>query len=661
MSTYLLAFIVGDLEFIEGKTKDGVLVRVFTTPGKKHQGKFALDTAIRCLEFYNQYFNIPYPLPVLDLIAIPDFSSAAMENWGAITYRETALLVDAENSSLSNKQWVAIVIAHEIAHQWFGNLVTMEWWTHLWLNEGFASYMEYLCTDALFPQWHMWEQYVGQRFNHALELDALSNTHPIEVEVHHPDEISEIFDAVSYAKGSVVIRMLAEYLGAKNFRDGLRYYLKKHSYQNASTVHLWEAFEKVSKKPVKALMKNWTATSGYPLLKITEGQKHLTVSQSRFFSSPLSQKKSLHKEQWQIPFTLETPNGKKDKHFLTGKTLAIKKPTGKWVKFNSQETSFFRTDYPAQMLGAFSSAIKNKELSSINRLGIVRDAFALAEAGHLPTAQALALAKNFINETDYNVWLVLAVGLNTVGAAAFGQSYYEDFKQYAGNIFANVAHKSGWQEKPNESSAQVLLRSLSLLQAGKWGNQKIITQAKKMFASKQKPPVNIRSVVYSLATYIGGAKEYKKLMKLYQTETLHEEKDRIARALAQFNSPKLLKKTLTFALSNKVRAQDAPFIIAGVFRNPAGSSLALDFVFKNWNWLISRYSSGLSMISRIIGVMDNFYTNEAANKIEKFYKTHKAPGAKRTLAQTLEKIRSNAAWVKRDGEHIAAWLKQNLD
>src|SRR3989344_4184370 len=235
MSTYLLPFIVGALEFVEGKTKEGILVRVFTTPGKKEQARFALEVAKRCLSFYNGYFGIPYPLPVLDLIAIPDFEAAAMENWGAVTYRESALLVDPAHSSERTRQWVAVVIAHELAHQWFGNLTTMEWWTHLWLNEGFARYLEYLTLDALYPEWKMWDRFAAGVLGSAMELDALEHTHPIEVEVHHPREITEIFDEVSYSKGAAVIKMLADHLGPRDFRDGLRHYLKKHSYANAST------------------------------------------------------------------------------------------------------------------------------------------------------------------------------------------------------------------------------------------------------------------------------------------------------------------------------------------------------------------------------------------------------------------------------------------
>ena len=306
MSTYLLAFIIGDFEYIERKSKRGVIVRVYTTPGKKHQAKFALDCAVKTLEFYEKYFDIAYPLNTLDMIAIPDFSSGAMENWGAITYRESALLVDEEHSSASNKQWVALVIAHELAHQWFGNLVTMEWWTHLWLNEGFASYIEYLAVDKLFPKWDIWTQFSTNDLGIALRLDALASTHPIEIPVHHPDEIGEIFDEVSYSKGASIIRMLADYIGEKNFRDGLRYYLKKHSYKNTETVHLWQAFEKVSKKPVAKMMRNWTGKPGYPVIKAEIKNNELSLSQERFFASPISKKKSKDKTTWQVPVSLKS-------------------------------------------------------------------------------------------------------------------------------------------------------------------------------------------------------------------------------------------------------------------------------------------------------------------------------------------------------------------
>jgi puromycin-sensitive aminopeptidase len=287
MSTYLLAFVYGQLEFLEKNTKDDVAVRTYATPDNVEHTKFALDVAVKCLEFFNDYFGIDYPLEKCDLIALPDFASGAMENWGCITFREHALLVDPKNTSLATKQYVAMVVAHELAHQWFGNLVTMRWWTDLWLNEGFASWIEYLAIDHIFPEWKMWTQFVIDEQQQALKLDALENTHPIEVPVSHPDEIRSIFDAISYSKGASTIHMLHSYVGADDFQTGLRYYLKKHTYGNTDTEDLWDAMEEASEKPVKNFMRAWTTKPGFPLVRVNVENDHLTATQERFYTNPL--------------------------------------------------------------------------------------------------------------------------------------------------------------------------------------------------------------------------------------------------------------------------------------------------------------------------------------------------------------------------------------
>ena len=351
MSTYLLAFIAGEFEHIEAKTKEGITVRVFATPGKIHQAKFALDVAVKTLSYFSDYFKVPYPLPVLDLIAIPDFPSGAMENWGAVTYRESAILVDSDHSSLQNKQWVALVIAHELAHQWFGNLVTMEWWTHLWLNEGFASWIEYLAVDHIFPKWDIWTQFVRMDLSRALQLDALVNTHPIEIEVSHPSEIREIFDAVSYSKVASIIRMLADFLGERDFRDGLRHYLKKHQYANAATDDLWRAFEEVSGKPVKNMMKHWTGKPGYPVLRVSDKDKSFEIHQHRFFSSALSRKNNKDKTMWPLPLTFIFEGAKKPvTRFFKTCSFVLDKKKGGWVKFNAGAVGMFRIDYSQFLL-----------------------------------------------------------------------------------------------------------------------------------------------------------------------------------------------------------------------------------------------------------------------------------------------------------------------
>ncbi len=671
MSTYLLAFIVGDFEYIEGRAKPSprpsprgrggqeTLVRVFVTPGKKHQAKFALDTAIKCLEFYNKYFDIPYPLPVLDLIAIPDFSHGAMENWGAVTYRESALLVDPEHSSAANKQWVALVIAHELAHQWFGNLVTMEWWTHLWLNEGFASYIEYLAVDHLFPAWDIWTQFAYHDLNPALELDSLKHTHPIEVEVHHPNEIGEIFDEISYSKGSSVIRMLAGYLGERNFRDGLRYYLKKHSYKNASTVHLWEAFEKISKKPVRELMQNWTGKGGYPVIKITQKPNGLRFTQSRFFSSPVSKKQGDDKTLWQVPISVYNLKNKSAHKFLLKErhfdTAPYRSDGG--IKINRDESGFFRTDYPAQMLADLHEPIRSKKLSAVDRLGLLRDAFALAEAGELPTTQALELSKAYINEDDYTVWVNLASGLSEVKGLIYGQKCYPQFKEYCRMAFGKVGRQLGWSAKKDEGHTRALLRSLVLSQLASNDDKGTLKKGLEFYKKAKSIPADIRAVVYQITAQNGGVKEHADFTKRYKTETLSEEKNRIGRALGQFRNISLLKKTLEFAISEDVRIQDTAGIFMAVWANPMGPKIAWEFTKKNWATLLKRYPASGHMLNRFIKPAANFVRAKDAKDVEQFFKKHPAPGAERSVQQVLEKINSNDLWLNREGKNIENWLK----
>lgn len=659
MSTYLLAFIIGEFEYIEGFTKDKVRVRVFTTAGKKHQAKFALDVAIRSLEFYNNYFGVAYPLPILDLIALPDFESAAMENWGAVTFRETAVLVDDEHTSFANKQWVAIVIAHELAHQWFGNLVTMHWWTDLWLNEGFASYMEYLCTDHMFPEWKIWDLYLSDRYSVALRLDALAGSHPIEVPVHHPNEINEIFDAVSYAKGSAVIRMLAGYLGKDKFKEGLQYYMKKHKYGNTHTVDLWDAFEKVSRKPVKKIMQNWTGKMGYPLLTTKENKNGFNISQERFFSSRISKEKNNEKTLWQVPFSYES-NKEQLKELLTKKSGPL---IGTSIgKVNVGETTLSRVAYDNKTLARLAEEVISRKLSSHDRLGLVRDIFALAEGGYISTVTALEFSLTFKNEKEYIVWAELASGIDRVyHIISDDKEVKELYHTYARGIFTPLAEKMGFEKKKGEENSHTFLRNLALSHAALYGNAVIIKKAQELFLkSKQNPlPPDLRSVVYSIVARSGKIKEWKIFEKMYTGTEMDEERDRAGRALAQFKDASLLARTLNFALSKNVRMQDAPFVLGAVWQNTNGRDLTWKFVQKNWKMLLSRYGEGGHFLGRLISPLGLHTKVADAKQAQKFFKKNAAPGAARTLEQSLEKIYSNASWIKADMASIRKWLKKN--
>lgn len=661
MSTYLLAFIVGDFEHIEKKTKEGVLVRVFVTPGKKHQARFALNCAVKTLSFFTKYFNIPFPLPVLDLIAIPDFSAGAMENWGAITYRESAILFDPEHSSAANKQWVARVIAHELSHQWFGNLVTIEWWTHLWLNEGFASYIEYLALDHLFPGWDIWTQFAYEDLGEALTLDALKNTHPIEVNVHHPDEIHEIFDSVSYSKGASVIRMLANYLGEKDFRDGLRHYLKKHSYSNTATADLWRAFKYVSGKPIEKIMKHWTGKPGYPLLTISEGKNRFTLEQSRFFSSAISRRQVKDKTIWSIPVSYRTDRSAKKEFLMRAKKNHLPRVPSKWLKLNVGESGFFRTRYPISLQKNFDEPIKRKQFDALDRLGLIRDVMATAKPGKLSTPEGLGFALHYKNETDYTVWVELASSIGKIHDLIRREPFLEKYNAFARDIFAPIARKVGWTKKRGENHTQTLLRSMVLSNFGFYGDSGTIRRAQAMFqkikGTMNPIPADLRGVVYTTVARNGGQKEYARLLTMYKEATLHEEKNRIGRALGSCKDKTLLKKTLAFSLSKYVRVQDSISMIATVWRNSVGQEIAWNFVKANWKTLLNRYG-GAHSFSKLIGVADSSNSLSLAKNFRRFFKTHPAPGAARAIEQALENIHSNAAWLARDRKELGKWLSQ---
>ncbi len=657
MSTYLLAFIVGEFEHVETRTKEGTLVRVFVTPGKKHQAEFALECAAKTLSFYNEYFDIPYPLPVLDMIAIPDFSAGAMENWGAITYRESALLVDPKHSSSATRQWVALVIAHEIAHQWFGNLVTMEWWTHLWLNEGFASYIEYLAVDKLFSKWSIFTQFAYMDQGRALALDGLKNTHPIEVEVHHPDEIAEIFDEVSYSKGASVIKMIADYLGETDFRDGLRHYLKKHSYKNTSTIHLWQAFEKISGKPVAKIMKNWTGKSGFPVVEVSERGGKLLLSQKRFFNNPQSAKLCKDKTVWEVPLAISVGGGEPKKLLFGNSKGAISTPKGKGaISINSGAGGFFLTAYSPELLLKFIEPLQKKTLPTLDRLALIRDVFALAEGGIVPATEALILVEHYKVENNYSVWSEISHSLNHVRTLLLDTSAYEHFRQFVAGIYKKAAADIGWKPRPNEDHSQALLRSLLLSQAGLYGDSGVIATAQKLFESNKPIPADIRGVVYSMVARNGGEKEYRAILAMYRKETLQEEKNRLGHALGAFQNEKLLKETLEFSLSKGVRLQDGLSVLASVLGNSKGRSLAWEFVKKNWPTLLERYGTGGHSLSRLISATSGFTTREAYNDLKKFFKTHPAPGATRAVEQVLEKIDGNIRYLAREGKNIDIWL-----
>ena len=475
MSTYLLAFVIGDLTSIESQYAGAgrtTKVAVWTTRGKEDQGRFALDTSVKLLSFFNDYFGIPYPLEKLDHIAIPDFAAGAMENWGAITYRETALLVDPENSSAGTRQRVAEVVAHEMAHMWFGDLVTMQWWDDLWLNESFASWMGTKAVDWLFPDWQMWTQFVNMDTNRALSLDGLKNSHPIEQEVKNPAEVNQLFDAISYSKGASVIRMLEQFLGPESFQRGLQGYLSAHQYRNARTEDLWSALESASGEPVTSIMDSWTKQMGYPVLQVettgVPGRRELILSQQRFVYDRLLDDSGTDAEVWRVPVRVTHGGGEATSLLMDGRQVRLplrisdeaEGAAASWFKVNPDQTGFFRVNYQPEDWDKLVPAIQSLELSASDRLGIQNDAYSLSRAGMLPVTRFLAMARSYSNETDASVWGDLSSNLRDVDVLLADErtrEVYQSFASFARSIFRPAVERAGWEAMPGEGHLDALL------------------------------------------------------------------------------------------------------------------------------------------------------------------------------------------------------------
>ncbi|MBI5138506.1 MAG: M1 family metallopeptidase [Candidatus Vogelbacteria bacterium] len=666
MSTYLGAMMVGDFENEEIKSKRGVTIRVHATPGKKSQMKFALGFAAKCLDFYEDFFGIPYPLPTLDMIAIPDFSSAGMENWGAITYREPALLIDEANSSAATKQRCAEVIAHELAHMWFGNLVTMEWWTHLWLNEGFATWASFYCMDHLEPSWHIWTQFMAFDYLVALGLDSLDSTHPIEVEVKHPSEIIEIFDAISYRKGASSIRMIAEYLGEETFKKGIQAYMKKHSHGNTVTEDLWDALSKASRKDVRKIMKNWIGKPGYPLLKISRVAKGVEIVQERFYSSEIERKKSNDKTVWTIPLAIAFGSEKNVKDFLLTKKKQIIPVDWKknaWVNVNFKHNSFSRSLYDKELLNGFKKAKDDKQLTARDRVGLVSDMIATAKSGQLSNDALLEGLKWFADENYFTIWSVICGGLGSLLMLTNGTKYEKKFEAFSIEMLSEISKKVNWESSNNKDILESMLRSLIIGEAGAYGVRTTVDESNKRFAShlshKSQIDPDLRSAVYNTVATHGGDAEYESMLKLYGATDMQEEQMRIAKAMMLFKPLPIVKKAIKFIFGGEVRPGDAALVITVMAGQNIGARDELwKYLTTNWKMVTDFMGRGLHYFGYVVkAIMSNMTDSQKLKEAEKFLRKNPWNGGKMSVEQAIEGAKANLAWKKRVEKELAKYFK----
>ncbi|XP_067928547.1 puromycin-sensitive aminopeptidase-like [Watersipora subatra] len=667
MSTYLLAFVVGEYDFVEGRDSDGVLIRVYTPLGKAEQGTFALEVAKKTLPFYKEYFGVAYTLPKIDLIGIADFAIGAMENWGLVTYRERCLLVDPENSSSVSKQYVALIVGHELAHQWFGNLVTMEWWTHLWLKEGFASFIEYLCVDHCFPEFDIWTQFVNQDLSQALDLDALNNSHPIEVPVGHPAEVDEIFDAISYNKGASVIRMLHSWIGDEAFRKGLNQYLSKFAYKNAFTEDLWDSLAEASGKPVREVLSTWTSQMGFPVLQVSEtledGHRALTITQSKFCADGKSSESDF---QWMVPIDITCATNPLKPFYST--VLSSKSSTisldgvkaGDWVKLNPGTIGVYRVHYSSTMLDSLIPAVSNMSLPARDRLGLQNDLFALAKAGLSSSVDVLKVAEAYKSENNYTVWSDLASNLSTISLIMQYTDCSPLMDSYNIKLFSDVAARVGWEKKQGESPLDAMLRALVLSMLGHSGHTDTVQEAMSRFeqhiSGEKSLDADLRSAVYGTVVKKGDKSHFDNLMKVYETSELSEEKVRVLRVLGYVKDEQQINNVLQFAISDKVRSQDAVSCFAGVATSVLGRQLTWEFVQANWKKLSIMFEKG-SLQARLVKIsIQDFVNRSIIPEIKEFFKKNPAPAASRVIQQSFENIELNAAMLERDREAIKSYL-----
>ncbi len=650
MSTYLVYLGIGEFEFLEDKIGETAL-RIITTPGKKEQGKFAMECTKKFLQYYNDYFGIPYALPRLDQIAIPDFASGAMENWGAITYREIELLFDEKVNSRAMKHRVAEVIAHEISHQWFGNLVTMEWWNDLWLNESFATWISYKVVDHFFPEFDMWSSFVSDEVEVAMALDSLKSSHAIKADVKEPHEVNNIFDAISYNKGGSILRMLEDYLGEDIFRDGLRAYMEKHKFANAEAVDLWGALGDVSKDTdVKKMMVSWINNVGYPVVEVEISGKELKLRQKRFLFE-----KDKEEGSWMLPIKVKLDSGKEISFLMNEKEKKI--DLGKevdYVSVNDGRNAFYRVKYDKDDLSKLKDLISNGKLDELNRWGLQNDLYALSKSGEITFEEYLNFLDAYKNEKHYLICGDIIGNLAGVYLISSGK-LKEKVKEFATEFCNNVLAWLKWEGKAKENENYAILRSSVLAFLGRMDDVEVLEEGKKRFDEFLKNPGNLnpdlKGAVYSIAAWQGGDSEYEKFKELYLKSEVAEDGRKFLIALGGFSDESKLNKTLDFALSKDVRSQDAYMPVLSVARNSKGKELAWQWVKRNWKELEKRYGFGgnVKMFETFvipIGVLSDI--NKEKEIKEFFDKQKSAYMIQKQLTQSLERLRVNYNFLKKN-------------
>lgn len=662
MSSYLIVLIAGELEALGGES-EGVQLRIITTEGKQEKGRYALEVTKRLLPYYNEYFGTKFPLPKLDQIAIPGGFGGAMENWGGIIYNESLLLFDPNTSSQDTKEGIFSVMSHEIAHQWFGNIVTMAWWDNLWLNEGFASWMANKATDHFNPEWNVWLRANASK-NYVMRSDARKTTHPIQEPVTNPTDAARVFDEITYSKGQALIRMLEAYLGENAFGQGIRSYISAHQYSNTTTADLWDDLEKASGKPISKIAAGWTEQPGFPIVAVKSlcqsGARILKMEQERFTVNDMSPKLL----QWSIPIAISSVIENKPAKYVLLSQKAMTVPGGgcnSSIKLNAGSVGYYRVKYDSVMFGQLVQVMNM--LSDADRLNLLSDVWALAESGHGSATDYLELAETMRDETNLAVWEEILTRLKFIDYLQIGQPGRELFQAYARSLLGSVFERIGWGAKPEEAKSVSLLRSRLILALGRFKDETVIAEATGHFQAfvrnPQSLPADLREPVFYVVGRYSDPETFEQLHRLARQSQSTEEKQQFYGAMQGALDLKAAEENLKIALSDELAPELAAFSLFGVAFSGEHVELTWKFAQQHIKELTSKLSS-FARVAYVPGLLEMFSEAARADELEAYGKRNLPAEAQPEVAKAAESIRFKAALKQRELPKIDQFVRRRI-
>ena len=651
MSTYLVAFVVGRLEITEPIDVDGVPLRLVHLPGKGHLAKFALEAGEFSLRFFTDYYGIPYPDRKVDFVAMPDFAQGAMENTGLITYRESLLLVDPEHATQPELENIADVVAHELAHQWFGNLVTMRWWNGIWLNEAFATFMALVTVDAWRPDWQRWTSF-GRYNTSAKEVDALRSTRAIEYPVHSPDDASGMFDVLTYQKGAAILRMLEQYLGAERFREGIRLYLARHAYGNTETHDLWHEIEESSGEPVRRIMDQWIWQGGYPLLTASPSDEGVSIGQRRFVADGGSDHAV-----WDVPLRVRALDGDETSVLVPADGTVAQAPVDAAVVVNAGASSFVRVRYERGLLERLTDRLV--ELTPLERYGLVDDHWAAVTSGAAPASEFVAAATRYGDDDDLAVWQLLMQGLGWCDRFLEGE-HRERLRTFVRRLVAPAMDRLGWEADADEPDRISALRGALLQGLGVLGADPNAEAAAREFEAEARAgkPVDasLAAAAVNVVAFNGDATDYEHFWTAYRESPTPQEQYRYLFALPLFRDPVLLDRTLEATFGDEIRSQDAPFVFSYAVTNRDLGDRAWATLRERWDDTQEHFPSQLTI--RLADGARYLTKPEQVAEAEAFFAEHPIPQSAKMLEQMLERQRIAAALRERATPDLEAYFSR---